>query len=92
MIQLAADAMKGRYLKGFRPHRVSRTSVQFVCDGVCGCPYMAMDRGNGCCCNFMPGGSIVHHCTSARCAEHIPMEIGEWGGGSRGDHAGWPAR
>ncbi|CAL5225341.1 g8144 [Coccomyxa viridis] len=33
MIQLATDAMKGEYLKGFRPHRVSSNRGQRVCDG-----------------------------------------------------------
>ena len=78
MIQLASDAMKAKYLRGFRPHRVSGNSVQFVCDGVRSCPYAEMHKGNGCFCNFMPSGTIMYHCTSARCAQHDPMEIGEW--------------
>ncbi|CAL5225348.1 g8151 [Coccomyxa viridis] len=76
MIQLAADAMKASILKGFRLHRVSGNSVQFVCDGVRSCAYAEMHRGNGCFRNFMLDG-IVYNCTSAQ-AQHKPMKIGEW--------------
>ena len=78
MIQLAADAMQAKRMKGFRSHRVSGKSVQFVCDGVRSCLPAETHRGNGCFCNFMPDGSIVYHCMSARCAQHEALEIGEW--------------
>ena len=59
MIQLATDAMKGEYLKGFRPHRVSSNRGQRVCDGerdvitslhVCTCQNLAVSLMRDVCC------------------------------------------